>query len=234
MLKNHRRTLVHALGLLGAMAMVFAAVGRHAPGEAPRTTVPIVGRWDLSVYRAMDDVQNVAFSGAARALNVVGGGIVTIPLRTLVSLWLAIRRRWRGFATWVLTWVLAEVILWSSKAYFHRGRPPNPLVATSGYSFPSGHAVAGAATAVALVLVLMASGPRRRKWEAAAVAFAFVMALSRVYLNAHWLSDVVAGVLLGTAVALGSAALVTEVRHHALRRRDPSSASSSSIAISDT
>ena len=111
------------------------------------------------------------------------------------------------------------MLLTGAKAFFHRGRPPNELVATTGYSFPSGHAVAAAATAVALVLVLMAPGARRRKWEALAVLFAFVMAFSRVYLNAHWLSDVVAGVLLGTGVALGSAALATEVRDVAMRMR---------------
>jgi membrane-associated phospholipid phosphatase len=88
-----------------------------------------------------------------------------------------------------------------------------------GFSFPSGHAVAGAATAVALVLVLLPAGPARRRWELAAVAFAFVMAMSRVYLQAHWFSDVVAGVLLGTGVALGTAGIVTEVRDVALRRR---------------
>jgi membrane-associated phospholipid phosphatase len=79
--------------------------------------------------------------------------------------------------------------------------------------------VAAAATAVALVLVLMPSGPGRRKWEAIAVLFAFVMAFSRVYLDAHWLSDVVAGVVLGAAVALGSAALATEVRDVGIRMR---------------
>jgi membrane-associated phospholipid phosphatase len=45
-----------------------------------------------------------------------------------------------------------------------------------------------------------------------------------VYLNAHWLSDVVAGVLLGTGVALGSAAVATEVRDIAMRRRASTSA----------
>ena len=95
-----------------------------------------------------------------------------------------------------------------------------------GFSFPSGHAVAGAATAVALVLVLLPAGQARRRWEFVAIGFAFVMALSRVYLNAHWFSDVVAGVLLGAGVALGSAGLVTEVRDIALRRKERAAAPS--------
>jgi undecaprenyl-diphosphatase len=41
-----------------------------------------------------------------------------------------------------------------------------------------------------------------------------------VYLQAHWFSDVVAGVLLGAGVALGSVGVVTEIRDIALRRRE--------------
>ena len=144
---------------------------------------------------------------------------MTIPLRIAVAVWLAFRKRWRAFATWVLTWAAAELLLTGAKTFFHRGRPPLPLVDVVRFSFPSGHAVAGAATAVALVLVLLPAGPARRRWEFAAIGFAFVMALSRVYLNAHWFSDVVAGVLLGAGVALGSAGLVTEVATIALRRK---------------
>jgi undecaprenyl-diphosphatase len=218
-LSNHRRTFLYSLCLLLFLVLLFIGVGRHPPGAAPKTTFAPIGRLDESTYRAMDDIRNVVLSGVARALNVIGGGYVTIPLRAVITLWLAFRRRWRALGAWVLTWVAAEVLLTAAKAYLHRGRPPMALVATTGYSFPSGHAVAAAATAVALVLVLMLSGPRRRKWEAIAVVFAFVMAFSRVYLNAHWLSDVVAGVLLGTGVALGSAALATEVRDVAMRMR---------------
>lgn len=83
-----------------------------------------------------------------------------------------------------------------------------PLVETTGYSFPSGHAVAGAAVAVALVIVLVPAGPKRRNLEILAAAFAILMALSRVYLRAHWLSDTLSGAALGAGVAIGAAALV--------------------------
>jgi membrane-associated phospholipid phosphatase len=218
-LTNHRRAIAWSAVLLGAMIFVFAAVGRHPPGLAPKTNLPFVGQFDLSVFHWMDDIRNGVLTLLARFLNVLGGGMVTIPLRIAVAVWLAFHRRWRAFATWVITWAAAELILSAAKAFFHRGRPPFPLVEVFGFSFPSGHAVAGAATAVALVLALLPPGPARRRWEFAAIGFAFVMAMSRVYLNAHWFSDVVAGVLLGTGVALGSAGLVTEVHDIALRRK---------------
>jgi membrane-associated phospholipid phosphatase len=212
------------LVLLGAMIFVFAAVGRHPPTLAPTTTLPFVGEFDLSVFHWMDDIRNGVLTLLARFLNVLGSGLVTIPLRIAVTAWLLIRTRWRALATWVITWAAAELILSGAKAFFHRGRPPLPLVEVVGYSFPSGHAVAGAATAVALVLVVLPPGSARRRWELAAMAFAFVMAMSRVYLNAHWFSDVVAGVLLGAGVALGTAGVVTEIRDVAFRRRSRAAA----------
>lgn len=219
MLINHRRTFAYAVGLLGSLAFVVLAVGRHVPAAAPATTLPFVGRFDQRVYDWMETIRNPVLSGIFRFLNVAGGGLVTIPLRIVAAIVLAVRRRWRAFAAFVLTWAASELLLTWLKVFFHRGRPPAELVVTVSHSFPSGHAVAGAATAVALVLAFFQPGPLRRKWEWIAIGFAFVMAFSRVYLNAHWFSDVVAGVLLGSGIALGSAALVTEVRDVAFRRR---------------
>ena len=221
MLTDHRRASWYALGLLAACVLSILVVGRHAPAAAPATTVPVVGRFDASVHAWMDDVRNTPTTWLARALNVVGGGVVTIPLRAIASLVLLVRRRWRQLAAFALTWVASEVLLTVLKVAFHRGRPPGALVAIKGYSFPSGHAVAAAATAVALVLAFLPPGRGRRRWEVIAAGFAFVMALSRVYLSAHWFSDVVAGTLLGAGIAIGAAVLSMEVWTRITGRREP-------------
>jgi membrane-associated phospholipid phosphatase len=219
MLVNHRRALWYSLGLLVACVLALVAVGRDPLGTPPTvTTIPVVGHLDASVYRWMDDIRVQPLTALFRFLNVAGGGLVTIPLRAVVSVYLLARRYWRKATAFILTWIVSEIALTALKAYFHRGRPPLELVITKGYSFPSGHAVAGAAVAVGIVLAFFPAGERRR-WEWAAAGFAFVMAFSRVYLNAHWFSDVVVGVLLGTGIAIGAAVMVTEIRDIALRRK---------------
>ena len=217
--RDHRRVFWYAAGLLIAMALIFIGVGRHPGQPGTVTSWPPIGHFDDSVYRWVQAHRTDIATSIAKGLNFIGSGIVTIPLRILVALYLLVRKRRRAFATWIITWIVAEVGLTVAKAWYQRARPPYPLVVPTGFSFPSGHAVATASIAVALVLVTLPAGPRRRKWEFVAAAAAFVMALSRVYLNAHWFSDVVAGTLLGTGVALGAAALVTEVRIVYRRRR---------------
>jgi membrane-associated phospholipid phosphatase len=220
-LTNHRRALLYAIGLLASLIFVLFAVGRHPEAAAPATTLRFVGELDLSMYHWMDDIRTPPLTWLFRFLNVVGGGLVTIPIRVIASAVLAYRRRWRALVAFVLTWAASEAILTWLKVWFHRGRPPDALVEVFGFSFPSGHAVAGAATAVALVLAFMPAGHERRVWEWIATGFAFVMAFSRVYLYAHWFSDVVAGVLLGSGVAIASTALTTEVRELWERRVRP-------------
>ena len=81
-----------------------------------------------------------------------------------------------------------------------RARPTlNPLAATLGPSFPSGHSATAAAFYAGVALVLARGRPRR--WRSilagVAVATAVAVAASRVLLDVHWLSDVIAGTMLG-------------------------------------
>jgi membrane-associated phospholipid phosphatase len=157
-------------------------------------------------------------TAVAKVFNVLGSIGVTLTVRVLIAAYLVVRRRWRHVAAFVSAMVIAELCVGPIKAIYDRPRPPMPLVATSSSSFPSGHAVAAASTVVAAVIALFPEGPRRYAWGAAAVLFSLLMAVSRAYLAAHWLSDAVAGVLIGTSVALGTAVVVHLVPPRRLER----------------
>jgi undecaprenyl-diphosphatase len=88
------------------------------------------------------------------------------------------------------------------KAVVDRARPTlNPIAETLGPSFPSGHASTAASfyAALALILARRRSARVRAVLAGAAGGIAVAVASSRVLLDVHWLSDVIAGVLVGWA-----------------------------------
>jgi len=148
-----------------------------------------------------------------KSLVIVGIGLVAD---------LASRRRFPlgavlGGVSYVVAAVLADVL----KDVFDRPRPslvdPNvhPLIQVpSSAAMPSGHAAGAFAAAVAVGLV----HPRLR-WPL--IVLAALIALSRVWLGVHYLSDVLVGAALGTAVALTVYGLVELLRSRS--RPSPSS-----------
>jgi undecaprenyl-diphosphatase len=118
----------------------------------------------------------------------------------------------------LVTWVLVHVF----KATVDRPRPSDALVDTAGQSYPSGHA-AYAMTWVAIAVVLTRTLPGLAKTTAAIIAsivLAVVIGLTRVYLRAHYLSDVTGGAGLGAlvfAVAGMTALVVAFLRHNGQR-----------------
>lgn len=175
-----------------------------------------VQEFDDAVWELAVDLENEVAVFVAEAFDLVGSTPVTLPIMLITAGWLVWRRRWEAVSFWILAMVSSQLLIGPVKGLYERERPPLPLVETSDFSFPSGHAVAGAAIAVSLVIVLVPAGPKRRNLEILAGFFALLMALSRVYLRAHWFTDVAAGASLGAAVAIVSAAVVhwSDERRH--------------------
>jgi undecaprenyl-diphosphatase len=214
MLVDARRGLRVSAVLLAGAVVVGVLVALPA-------TDPWVQAVDDAVWRWAGDVQNEPATVVAVGFSWLGSVWVNWPLRALAVLLLAWRRHWARLLAFGLAVVTSEAAIGPVKAAYDRPRPPAALIETSAASFPSGHAIAGAVTAVGLVLVLAPPGPARWRWEVWAVVFSTVMALSRVYLRAHWLSDTVAGALLGAGLALGWPAVVTALRDRRTVRPPP-------------
>lgn len=195
LLADPRRGAAVAIALLVAVVGVILLVATDV--AAP----PLLGRID-AWWRDVVGSSPTWAARASRGLYEAGSGYVMVPLRLVVALVLALRKRWIDLAAWLAGWALADLATQLLKPGLGRMRPD----LSEASSFPSGHAKTAAQVGVGLVLV--ATSPwRSRAWAwTLASAWAVVMAASRTVLVHHFLSDVVAGVLLGAGCALGAAA----------------------------
>lgn len=130
------------------------------------------------------------------------GDSVMVAIITVLTVAYAARRpdRWKLILFMVLV-VGGQVLLANVlKISVGRVRPAvPPFDISSGPAFPSGHATAAAAVWAAVAFVLGKGRSRRTRAAFAGIAagLAVAVACSRVFIGAHWTSDVIAGLLLG-------------------------------------
>lgn len=163
----------------------------------------------FAIYGGMHGV----WAPAMVALTVLGSGWSVAPILALVG-WARTRR----LALPLLVAIAFQATLvWWLKRVCGRVRPwlalglPPPIGAPHDGSFPSGHA-AGAFCVAAFLVVALRVTRRGRPLHASVLAAGFgvlasLIALSRVYLGAHFPSDVASGATLGALVGGGVAAL---------------------------
>src|SRR5204862_5520768 len=106
-------------------------------------------------------------------------------------------------AAWLRAVIMVGGVLINQllKTLFHRSRPELwPGAQIAGFSFPSGHAMMSLClfgTFIWLGMKYIKSGPARTAWTTLMVLLILLIGLSRIYLGAHFLSDVLAGYIAG-------------------------------------
>lgn len=169
----------------------------------------VVQGLDDRVWEAVVSAEQPVFVAAAKFLDTFGGTLSMTVVVVVIALLLAWQRRWPGFVVWLLTMAVSQGLNVFIKWLYERARPPLGLVEEHSFSFVSGHSLTAAAIAITLVLVWVPAGHRRRNLLIVAVVYATVMAASRVYLRAHWLTDAYVGVVIGAGVAVTVALLAS-------------------------
>ena len=181
-----------------AVGLAVTAVGASRTGELG-LDVLISGHRDRLLTAAAQFVDVGLGTRIAPVLLLVGCGLV----------WT--RDRLAAVTIGVLTvvgWLSVEV----GKVLVHRPRPPASAVhalvdETAADSYPSGHTAFAAATVFAVVAALVLTARSTRVAWVVGLPVVAVVALSRLYLGAHYLSDVVASVVFAGASVLVVTAL---------------------------
>jgi undecaprenyl-diphosphatase len=201
-----------ATGLALTLALIVAisgGVGLAVLAYLERTNAHL-NRLDRSVGDWGFDHRSAASTHGLRLVTQLGSVTVIVVLCVAVAVMEMLRAR----SAWIVPFLVVvlggeEILTISIKALANRTRPSFDPAAVAGLgpSFPSGHSAASAAfyAGAALLLSRRRGHIARAALTGLAVGIAVAVASSRVLLDVHWLSDVIAGLLLGWAWFAASA-----------------------------
>jgi undecaprenyl-diphosphatase len=200
--------------LAGALALLLFTLAFAARADGGWLLL----HWDEPVQRMVEDARTSGATAVVKRISFLGSTVAVLTLGAVLAAisWI----RCRSVAIVVLVATLARPLLeFTIKALVDRDRPDlERLVNGTGPSFPSGHVMAAAALYGLVPLVVTLYTRNRRIWWATTIASALLIlaiGASRTYLGVHWLSDVVAGLIVGAFFLRGAEWLLA--RQH--RRR---------------
>jgi membrane-associated phospholipid phosphatase len=187
-------TLAASTAVLAALAfggLAWDVVGHHGLAlNDPHVTAWVVAHrtgWLTDIFRVVTWLASI---------------VVIIPVALIVAVFFAWRQhQWGPLVLMTAAIAGAAASYTLIKALVGRPRPPPAIWIGhfSGAAFPSGHATQSVACYATLALILGVGRSARAKaalW-AAAVLIALIVGASRIYLGAHWLTDVLGGFALG-------------------------------------
>lgn len=188
--------LTAAILLLLALSLSIIAAGPNTlPGDIA------LGRWIQSHHSAPLDV--VAWVG-----NFIGEGRIVFTAAIAMVLYSSFLRLWRDvrFLTMLVVLRLVSLVL---KGIFESPRPTADDLRLAevyeDFGYPSGHATSATVLAGAFIVLILRrvhSPALRRAGLVACVLIPVITGFARVYVGAHWPSDVLGGYLWGTIIAL--------------------------------
>jgi undecaprenyl-diphosphatase len=192
-----------ALFVFVGYAMLFS--GEPGPSAADTEAVDVV-----------EALRAPWLTDVAEAVSVLGTTAFTLAVGVVAGVLLAVRRRMTELWVLVAALVISHLAVPIFKEVIDRPRPPGSLVETSDQSYPSGHATYAVIYTWLVLTVTVRLRPGLTYASAlivAGIAVTAAIGLSRVYLGAHYFSDVSGGWALGVSAFAGCAAIARLVTH---------------------
>ena len=216
------RGVPYGLGFTLAFAFVVAALAAFAAVVDAVTEADDLARLDATAHGALFEAFG-ASRELGRAVTWFGNNAtLTAAVVVVAGALAASRRYWAAFRV-VFASALGGLVVRGLKLLFERDRPLDQVIPAAGYSFPSGHAFAS--TVFYGMMVYLVFRLTERRWARALVLVVgplviAAVGLSRVYLNVHYLTDVVGGWLAGGAWLVASLLLIDAVENTTRSRRE--------------
>jgi len=159
-----------------------------------------ISSWDRAIQHWVTAQHQPGLTWIFTIITGLGNSATLITLCSLATILLIIDKRWRLALILDVGLTSAWLAMSLLKVLFGRIRPLGEhLVYAGGFSFPSGHAMLSLVFYgfVAYIISLYLQGALRWGLQIASGLIILLIGLSRIYLNVHYLSDIVAGFAIG-------------------------------------
>ncbi len=157
---------------------------------------------DTWTYLTLQQLRNSGLDRVMIAVTEMGDTWVVVAVAAAAALWLGYKKAWRAVGYLLMAVGGGSLINSAIKIAMQRARPGDlHYSGVSVFSFPSGHSTTNAAL-YGILIILVARElpwPQRISVAVGLVLFVGLIAFSRLYLGAHWLSDVGGGLIFASA-----------------------------------
>lgn len=153
---------------------------------------------DLQVHHLMFGLRTPLADHLMAVLASLGDWQVLLAAMLPALAWLGWRQRWIAAAHWIAAFGFGLILVWVLDTLIQVPRPPVAM-AVAGFDFPSAQVtMATIVYGFFAVLIARELPGRNRAWPyAVAAGLVTLVAFARLYLGAHWLTDVLGGIFLG-------------------------------------
>src|SRR3990167_2952406 len=172
-----------------------------------------------AVFYMLQSLRNTSTDYLFCLFTLLGSTPVTLGYAFILTAWFTSQRDWRTMRFWLLL-ITLTVSVYIFKFLMHSPRPDGFMDVSHSSSFPSGHTLRAYTILTFAAYLLCQRIPHKLRpliiWPTAILII--LVGLSRLYLGAHWFTDVLASYLIGTAILL---LVITCFRRHAWQLEAP-------------
>ncbi|MBN2538649.1 MAG: bifunctional DedA family/phosphatase PAP2 family protein, partial [Deltaproteobacteria bacterium] len=170
---------------------------------------------DFKMQSFIEGLVTPGLTKVMTALTGFGSIYLLAPVVLLLALYLLFLRNWGDLFALFIAAGVGQTLLILLKLFFHRPRPMPQLALSHGFSFPSGHSFSAIIIYGFLMYItwqVMQRGIKRTAIVAALSLLILSIGISRIYLNVHWTTDVMAGFAFGLAWLIMSIIMVKTMK----------------------
>ncbi len=156
------------------------------------------------LFNFLQSVRTPSFDKFIVMLTFFGEKNVMLGFLGILFLWFAAHKRWWTALHWLANGIITASATYLTRLFIHSFRPLGITHIDTSYSFPSGHMTLAVAI-LGFAAVLLSSDTQKKYRHliyAPVVTFTLLIGFSRLYLGAHWLTDVVGASLLGLSCVM--------------------------------